>query len=68
MKNELNTITVPWQSQSNHWWNETCAYIVEHFGLPGGKYVTEVNPECMHFRFNNEQDALMCKLLISDRI
>jgi hypothetical protein len=61
-------ITVPWQSQSNHWWNETCAKIIEHFGLPGGKYKTEVSSECMHFDFNNEKDALLCKIMISDQI
>ena len=62
------TITVPWESQSNHWWNETCANIVEHFGLPGDKYVTSVNTECMDFIFYNDKDALMCKLLVSERL
>ncbi len=61
-------ITVPWQSQSNHWWNQTCADIVEHFGLPGGKYVTEVSSECMHFDFKDERDALLCKIMISEKI
>ncbi len=68
MRKDLNIVTVPWESQSNHWWNEICANIIEHFGLPGDKYVTEVNSECMHFSFKNEQDALMCRLLISDRV
>ncbi len=61
-------ITVPWQNQSNTWWNETCAQIINHFGLPGGKYVTEVSAECMHFDFSNEKDALLCKIMISDQI
>ncbi len=61
-------ITVPWQSQSNHWWDQTCADIVEHFGLPGGKYVTEVSSECMHFDFKDERDALLCKIMISEKI
>jgi len=61
-------ITVPWESQSSHWWNETCADIIEHFGLPGGKYSTEVSAECMKFIFNDDRDALMCRLLISDKI
>jgi hypothetical protein len=61
-------VAVPWQSQSNHWWNETCAQVVEHFGLPGGKYVTEVSSECMHFDFQDERDALLCKIMISDKI
>ncbi len=64
----MNKVTVPWESQSNVWWNETCANIVEHFGLPGGKYVTEVNTECMNFIFYNDKDALMCRLLVSDKL
>jgi hypothetical protein len=61
-------VTVPWESQSNVWWNETCADIMEHFGLPGGKYRTEVSTEYMKFIFYDDRDALMCRLLISDKI
>lgn len=64
----MNKITVPWKSQSNEWWNETCATIVEHFGLPGGKYVTHVDTECMDFIFYDDRDALMCKLLVSEHV
>lgn len=61
-------ITVPWTGQDNVWWNETCARIMEHFGLPGQKYITNVNTECMSFIFYDDRDALMCKILISDKI
>ena len=64
----MNKVTVPWESQNNAWWNETCATICEHFGLPGGKYVTEVNTECMNFIFYNDKDALMCRLLVSESL
>ena len=64
----MNKVTVPWESQNNEWWNETCATICEHFGLPGEKYVTEVNTECMNFIFYNDNDALMCRLLVSDKL
>jgi hypothetical protein len=63
-----NTITVPWQNQSDTWWTETCANIIEVFGLPGGKYTTEVSAECMHFFFKDERDAFMCKILISEEV
>jgi len=62
------TITVPWKNQSNLWWTDTCAKIIEHFGLPGNKYKTEVSAECMHFYFENKQDALLCQIMISDQI
>lgn len=61
-------ITVPWENQSNVWWNDTCAKIIEHFGLPGDRYTTELSPDWMQFDFNTDQDALMCRILISDAI
>jgi hypothetical protein len=64
----MTEIRVPWESQSNVWWNETCANIIEHFGLPGGKYTTEISADDMRFFFTDERDALMCKILISECI
>jgi hypothetical protein len=64
----MTEICVPWQSQSNVWWNETCANIIEHFGLPGGKYTTEVSSNEMKFFFKDDREALMCKILISECI
>lgn len=61
-------ILVPWKDQSNVWWNETCANIIEVFGLPGNRYTTEVSVESMIFYFKNEKDAFMCNILISDSI
>ena len=64
----MTRITVPWKNQSNTWWNETCANILEHFGLPGDRYVTEITADHMHFDFTDDRDALMCKIMISDKI
>jgi len=64
----MTRITVPWKNQSNTWWNETCANILEHFGLPGDRYVTEITADHMHFDFNDDRDALLCKIMISDKI
>jgi hypothetical protein len=61
-------ISVPWKSQSDVWWNETCARIIEHFGLPGGKYTTEVSVNEMKFFFKDEKEALMCKIMISEEM
>jgi excinuclease UvrABC ATPase subunit len=61
-------VSVPWESQSNVWWNETCANIIEHFGLPGEKYVTKLDEHQMDFIFYDDRDALMCKILVSDLI
>jgi hypothetical protein len=61
-------VTISWESQSNTWWNETCADIIQHFGLPGGKYVTVVGAECINFIFYNNKDVPMCKMLVSDKL
>jgi hypothetical protein len=64
----MTEICVPWKNQNNVWWNETCANIIEHFGLPGGKYTTEVSSNEMKFFFKDDREALMCKILISECI
>lgn len=50
------------------WWNETCAMVLETFGLPGEKYIYKPQVDYMTFEFANEKDLLMCKLLLSDRL
>lgn len=64
----MTEVYVPWENRSNILWNETCAKIIEHFGLPGGKYQTEISADFMRFNFVNERDALICKILISEHL
>lgn len=47
-------------------WNEICANIVEVFGLPGYKFVTEASPGYFKILFKAEKDKLMCDLLVSE--
>lgn len=63
-------IHIPWSSKTNSLtlWNDICANIVEHFGLPGEKYTTEVTEDFMNFIFHNDHDGLMCKILVSDYV
>jgi hypothetical protein len=61
-------ITVTWDNQNGFWWNETCAKVLEQFGLPGERYTSHPETDYMTFKFINEYDALMCKLLLSDRL
>jgi hypothetical protein len=37
-------------------WNLICAWVVEYFGLPGNRYVTEVKEHSMKFNFCNVYD------------
>lgn len=40
-------------------WNNRLADIVEVFGLPGGRYVTELDSEYMTFKFYTEEDRIL---------
>ena len=64
----MSEIKVPWKNQNNSWWNETCAQIIEHFGLPGDRYTTEVSADEMKFFFKDDKEALLCKIMISEKI
>ncbi len=64
----MTEISISWKNQGNTWWNEICANIVEHFGLPGDRYTTEVSADEMKFFFKDEREALLCRILISDQI
>ena len=43
-------------------WNEMLASIVQVFGLPGDRYITDVNANDMTFWFGDLHDALLFKL------
>jgi hypothetical protein len=63
-----NTVTVEWDNQNGFWWNETCAMVVEVFGLPGGKYMSRPEHDYMSFEFENTKDADLCRILLSERL
>ncbi len=56
-------VRISWQE--NHdipTWNETCAWAVEQFGLPGNRYRTHATEEYMDFYFFDERDAILFEL------
>jgi hypothetical protein len=55
-------VCVKWDNQNGFWWNETCAIVVEVFGLPGARYITDVTINNMTFWFRDHRDALLFKL------
>lgn len=61
-------VTVQWHTQSNKWWNETCAKVLEVFGLPGDRFHYTPYTDYMTFQFKTKQDAFLCKILLSDRL
>jgi len=63
-----NTVTVTWNNQNGFWWVETCAVVVEVFGLPGNRYETKPSHDAMFFDFKNKKDADLCRILLSERL
>jgi hypothetical protein len=63
-----NTVTVSWDNQNGLWWNDTCAMVLEVFGLPGDRYESKPEHDYMSFTFKNTKDAELCKILLSERL
>lgn len=63
-------VRIDWNldDQGSIWWNEICAEVIEIFGAPGKKYLYRPYIDYMSFEFASEKDALLCKLLLSDRL
>lgn len=70
MKDEFKfPVIVKWHiGQGNIWWNETCAMVLEVFGLPGQRFYYTPSQNDMMFSFKNEKDQHLCQILLSDRI
>lgn len=61
-------ITLFWDSQNNEWWNQTCADVIEVFGLPGDRFYYKPHPGFMTFTFKSKNDAELCRLLLSEKL
>jgi hypothetical protein len=56
-------VRIPWQKGDTiSDWNETCAWAVEQFGLPGDKFTTHPTEDYMDFIFTDERDAIHFEL------
>jgi hypothetical protein len=47
-------------------WNMRMARVVELFGLPGDRYITEITEDYMTFWFRDANDALLFRLCYGD--
>ncbi len=63
-----HSIRVDWNNQNGFWWNETCAMVLEGFGLPGNRFMYHPHEDYMTFNFKNEKDLNLCKILLSERL
>jgi len=56
-------VRISWETNHKHSkWNETCAWAVEQFGLPGDKFETHATEDYMDFYFKDERDAILFEL------
>ena len=61
----MTEIKVAWKDgDSVSDWTDKCTRVLESFGLPGNKYVTQVTEDYMIFSFVDAEDAVMAKLMI----
>ena len=57
------SVTLNWENNPymKHW-KEVCAWTVEHLGLPGHRYKTEITEDFMTWHFVEQQDQLIMTL------
>ncbi len=56
-------VTLVWNlNPSMQRWDKICVWAVEHFGLPGHRYRTEISTEHMTWFFGTQQDQLIFTL------
>jgi len=55
-------VRISWKKGDIIDWNETCAWVVEQFGLPGDKFETHATEDYMDFYFKDEKDAILFEL------
>ena len=56
-------VRISWQeTHDTPTWNETCAWAVEQFGLPGDRFTTHATEDYMDFYFVDERDAIHFEL------
>ena len=57
------SVTVPWrQGDTIESWDQTCAWVVEQFGLPGDRFMFNAGANDMDFCFRDSEDAVFFSL------
>lgn len=63
-----HSVRLDWNNQGVSWWNESCALVLEVFGLPGDRFVYHPFEDYMTFNFKSKKDADLCRILLSERL
>jgi hypothetical protein len=61
-------VTIQWGrgADTMDYWDNLSIYSIEHFGLPGDRYVTDITADHMTWAFRSEHDALIFRLRFSE--
>jgi hypothetical protein len=61
-------VTIQWGrgADTMDYWDNLSIYSIEHFGLPGDRYVTDITADHMTWTFRSEHDALIIRLRFSE--
>lgn len=69
MKDPEHVVTIGWTHHEGiESWNITCAKVLEVFGLPGQRYYYRPLDTHMTFTFKNKKDAVLCRILLSEKL
>jgi hypothetical protein len=47
-------------------WDQICIDAIELFGLPGGRYITDIGGDSMDWIFRDQRDAVLFRLKFSE--
>ena len=69
VKDLEHVVTIDWTHHEGvESWNITCAKVLEVFGLPGQRYYYRPFDTHMTFTFKNKKDAVLCRILLSEKL
>lgn len=64
-----HVVTIGWEKhEGTESWNFTCAKVLEVFGLPGNRFYYRPLETHMIFIFKNKKDAVLCRILLSEKL
>jgi hypothetical protein len=61
-------VIIDWYQHGEEEWNETCAKVIEVFGLPGHRFIYTPSEDFMTFTFKSKKDVTLCRILLSERL
>ncbi len=57
-------VKIVWKlgQDNEEWWNESCIWVLEEYGLPGDRYTTTLTEGYLIYNFTKQEDAAMAAL------